>query len=133
MFTKKVQVILASFFQPENHGPGRKISIAAGKPKDTQCEQAFPPLSPDQLYWDYMKNKKDPEAGRIFAENYQQLLDAFKEDVLQEAKENNISIFEVLPFEDGDTLLSWEHKGHMTYRRMVAACLKDLGYDVIEN
>ena len=133
MFTKKVQIVLASFFQPENHGPGRKISIAPGKPRDAQCDSLFEMISPGDLYFEYMKNKKDPDAGKIFVEGYEKILADFKEDVLNEAKENNISIFEVLPFEDGDTLLSWEHKGHMSFRRMAATCLKDLGYDVIEN
>jgi hypothetical protein len=40
-------------------------------------------------------------------------------------------IFELLPFNDGDTLLSWEREGHTSYRPLVADCLKKLGYKVI--
>jgi len=137
MFTdnKKVQVVLASYFQSENHGPGRKISISPSKPKeiDYDCDFIFEALSPGQLYWDYMKNKREATAGDVFVSGFQSQLNDFKQEVLDEVKTSGKSVFEVLPFENGDTLLSWENKGNMSYRRMVCECLTELGYEVIEN
>jgi hypothetical protein len=146
-------IVLASYFEPENHGTGRKIGISPGKkPKqeqiDQRCEEkgvepysiddcaaVFRPISPGDYYWDYMRDKKSDykEAGRIFRESYSKQLDEFAEGVREKADKEGKDVFEILPFKDGDTLLSWEHKGHMSYRTMLADTLRDLGYDVEEN
>jgi hypothetical protein len=129
------KLVLASYFQPENHGAGRKIGITPGKPKDIECDTKFDPISPEQLYWDYMKYKKeDPVmAGKAFDRSYREKLDEFTADVQKTATEENKTVFDVLPFQDGDTLLSWENKGNMTFRKITAEYLRKLGYEVEEN
>jgi len=142
-------IVLASYFEPEHHGDGRKIGVSPGKPKPSQIDQAcedkgvesyecdslFKPLSPGDFYWDYMRDKKlnYKEAGRTFRESYSKQLDKFAEGVREKADKEGKDVLEVLPFKDGDTLLSWERNGHMSYRTMLADTLRDLGYDVEEN
>jgi hypothetical protein len=50
-----------------------------------------------------------------------------------EAESQNKTVQEILPFKDGDTLLSWELKGNLSYRSSVANTLRELGYEVEEN
>lgn len=130
-----MKIVTASFFQEENHGPGRKIGISPGKPNDVECDTVFYPLSPGQLYWDYHKQKKagNEDAGENFVNGYKEQLDNFVHSVKKEAQETGKTVFEVLPFQDGDTLLSWENKGHLTYRAHAAEALRELGYEVEEN
>jgi hypothetical protein len=130
-----MKLVLASYFQPENHGPGRKIGISPSKPKEIECELKFDPLSPEQLYWDYHKYKKDdPDmAGKAFNKAFREKLDGFFETVQKDSAAQNKSVFELLPFQEGDTLLSFEHKGHLTYRSIVAEYLRKVGYEVEEN
>ena len=132
-----MQIVLASYFEEDNHGSGRKIGVSPGKPQnlDYDCESVFEPFSPGDLYWDYHKNKKEDyeQAGQIFSEGYRAKLDAFVESAQAKADEEGVSVLEVLPFKDGDTLLSWEKKGNTSYRAMLADYLRELGYDVEEN
>ena len=123
-----MKIVLASYFEPENHGPGRKIGITSGKPRDVECDFKFEPLDPGDLYWDY---KNGTISGEQFVEGYNQKMRSFVDEVKAEAEDGNV--FEVLPFEEGDTLMSWEHSGHLTFRRITAEYLRELGYDVVEN
>lgn len=126
---------MASYFQEDHHGSGRKIGISPGKPENAcECEFRFPPLDPGQIYWDYHKYKKDdPEmAGQAFVEAYRKQCEEFVAGVKKNADEEGKSVQEILPFQDGDTLLSWELKGNMTYRAIAAEYLRELGYDVEE-
>jgi len=130
------KLVLASFFETEKWGPGRSIGISPGKPKEAkECDLKFDALSPGDLYWDYHKYKKDdPEiAGKAFEKAFRAQLDTFVKEVNAEAEKQNKSVFDILPFKDGDTLLSWEKGGHMTYRVIVAEYLRKLGYEVEEN
>lgn len=131
-----MKLVLASYFQPENHGPGRKIGVSPGKPKEspTECDVVFQSFVPEG-YWDYHKAKKtDPkEAGVKFVTSYEDQLSKFVESVNEEAKKEGKSPLEILPFKDGDTLLSWENKGNMSYRGILARFLRDLGYEVEES
>lgn len=132
-----MRLVLASFFQPEFHGPGRKIGVAPTKPNNVDdCDLVFAPLSPDaDEYYAYHDTKKlDPkQAGEKFVGAYKQRLDEFKRGVKEAAIEQDKPVEELLPFKEGDTLLSWEHRGHLSYRSLLAECLRDLGYEVIEN
>ena len=131
-----MKLVTASYFQEENWGPGKKIGISPGKPKDIPCDLKFDPLNPGDLYWSYMKAKKgdDPKAaGEAFVQGYSEQLKTFVEEVKKEAAAKNITPQEVLPLADGDTLLSWEAKGHMSFRGLAAEALRELGYDVEEN
>lgn len=128
-----MKLVLASYFQPENHGPGRKIGVSPGKPRDVECDVVFTPFVPNN-YWEYHSNKKtDPDAGRKFVEGYNAQLESFVKEVKSEAESLGKSVQELLPFEDGCSLLSWEKKGNLSYRGILAKYLTQLGYEVEEN
>lgn len=148
-------IVLAGYFQPENHGPGRKIGISTGKPRNLyekgyECDLVMDSLAPNgDDYWAYQDAKKqakkveatdNEEAARImrdaadaFVSSYKNKLDSLKETVLEMATNENKTPQEVLPLQDGDTLLSWENAGHTSYRTILAEYLRELGYDVEEN
>lgn len=132
-----MKIVLASYFQEENHGSGRKIGISPKKPTSedaVECQFRFDPLDPGVLYWDYHKYKKDdPEAaGEAFVAGYRKQCADFVADV--KAKQaNGQNIEDILPFKDGDTLLTWERKGNTSYRAIAAEYLRELGYEVEEN
>ena len=141
-----MKIFLCSFWEPEVHGPGRKIGISPSKPKNLAEEVGYDCtihhefLSPEEVYWEYFKAKKaadgDPElvkvAGDNFVAGYKTRLDEFKNNVLKQAKDTGQSIHELIGFEEGDTLLSWERGGHTSFRTHAAECLRELGYDVQE-
>lgn len=131
-----IRLVLASFFQEEFHGPGRKIGIVPSKPAViADCYLVARWLSPEGLYWEYHNNKKagNEKAGEIFTAAYKEKLDSLVQEIKEEAEKTNKSVFDVLPFMDGDTLLSWEKKENISYRPIVAEYLRQLGYEVIEN
>lgn len=123
-----MRLVMASYFEPENHGEGRKIGITSGKPRNVEVDFRFDSFDPGELYWDYKNKKIDSDT---FVSEYKRKMAEFVSDVRETAKAEGKSVEEVLPFEDGDTLLSWEHSGHTSFREFVAAALVELGYDVI--
>jgi len=129
-----MKLVLASYFQPDNHGTGRKLGISPSKPDSVESDGVFEPLSPGQLYWDYHyeKNFKAEEAGETFVTKFTEQCNSFVKDVIKQAESSGKTPQELLPFSDGDTLLSWELEGHLTYRRIVANALRELGYEVEE-
>ncbi len=136
-----MKLVLASYFQPEFHGPGKKIGISPGKPNNLMgqyrydCESVFEPFTPSaDVYWEYQKKKRvDPEgAGKAFRDAYRDKLESVIKKAKEIAEASNCELLEVVPFEDGDTLLTWEHKGHTTYRTMLAEYLREIGYEVEE-
>lgn len=142
-------LVLASYFEPEYHGTGRRIGISPGKPRQEQIDEAcekkgldsysgdaqFLKFSPGELYWDYHKMRKsgDDNAGAVFRDKYQKQLEAFFEQLKKDAETQGKEPIELLPFQDGDTLLTWERKGNLSYRTMLAEYLREVGYDVEEN
>ncbi len=131
-----MKIILASYFQPEYHGTGRKIGISVGKkPHNVECDFVFPQFAPEpESYWAYHQNKHtDPDAGVKFVEAYEARLEAFCAEVEADAKEENKTPIEILPFRNQDSLLSWEKQGSLTYRTHLAKYLERLGYEVEEN
>lgn len=141
-----MKIYTASFWEPEVHGPGRKIGISPSKPNNLQdecgydCEICHDWLSPADVYWDYHKAKKaadgDDElmkkAGEDFVSGYKQRLQDFKKALAAEAEKTGLTIQQLVGFEEGDTLLSWERGGHTTYRTHAAEFLRELGYEVEE-
>lgn len=141
-----MKIYTASFWEPEVHGPGRKICIAPSAPKNLkdeagyECDFGHDYLSPEDVYWDYHKAKKaadgDAEllqkAGEDFVEGYKARLALFKEALDDDVKNTGKTMEELIGFEDGDTLLSWERGGHTTYRTHAAEFLRELGYEVEE-
>lgn len=133
-----MKIILASYFEPENHGTGRKIGISPGKPKNLsyECELVYEALAPDdEIYWNYQKNKKinANKAAEYLTKEYNKKLSDLVEHVRTEAKKQKVSNNDILKLEEEDTLLSWESKGHTSYREILASYLEDLGYEIIKN
>ena len=62
-----MKIFLASFWEPEAHGPGRKIGISPSKPKNLadecgyDCTLCHDWLSPEDVYWDYFKADQIPD------------------------------------------------------------------------
>jgi len=140
-----MKIVLASYWEPENHGPGRKIGISPSKPRNLQeergydCDLTYPDLSPGQLYWDYFSAKKAAsndeelkEAGKVFVSGFVTYLEELKQEILAAVESHNTTVFKLMGLQDGDTLLSWEKEGHLTYRMHVANFLRELGYEVDE-
>lgn len=132
-----MKLVLASYFEPQYHGEGRKIGISPGKPSNLafECNILFDYFSPGDLYWNYQKTKNIDyeEAGKVFVSGYREQLDTFFAELKESAKEENKTIQELLPFSEGDTLLSWEKKSSTSYRAILAEYLREAGYDVEEN
>lgn len=128
-----MKLYLASFFEPENHSKdGRKVSVATNVPNGVKVNSRFDlfvPLGMDEYY----KNRYiDPKnAGDNFVFSYQNQLNDLYVSLKNDSKIEKKSIQELLPFEEGDTLLSWEKSGNMSYRKMLAEFLVKLGYEVI--
>lgn len=129
---RKIKIYLASHKEPENHGYGRKISISRSKPKGSGLE--FLPFCPSlKISNEYIvKKASDPnEAAYYFNNSYANQLDLLKKDVYTQCKQTGLLPKDILPFKDGDTLLSWERFMFSNYRHHVAEFLLEMGYEVI--
>lgn len=145
-----MKIYLASYFEPDNHGSGKHIGISPGNPPkkeaiDKACEDAGYPtydcdlcyenLSPGDAYWEFHKEKSgDYEAaGKKFEKSYKEKLEAFFKSAAEAASAQGKSVTDILPFSDGDNLLSWEKSGNITYRDVLVPFLKEAGYEVEDN
>lgn len=130
------KIYLASFLQPENFGPGRVIGIIntnGGKPK-TKVAGIFEPFTPPiELIESYNKMRTEDPAGasKMFISKYQEQLDQFLESATKTAQESSESLSEILPFEDGDTLASWERAEMTNFRKLLAPYLEKMGFEVV--
>jgi hypothetical protein len=145
-----MKIYFASYFDPDTHGPGRKIGMSAGCPKNLKDEFGYEctmksPMSPGDEYWDYMKTKKasaDLEdedkqkafeaASALFTEAYNKRLADWVLAVQEAATARNKTVQEVIELQDGDTLLTWERSGHLSYRPIAMKVLETLGYECEE-
>ena len=135
-----MKLVLASYWEPEKHGPGRKIGISPSKPRNLEeecgyeCELVYEALSPENIYYEYHENKKEgrEDAGEIFVAKYTAKLSQLVDQMQKEANDSGKDVNDILGFEDGDTLLSWERGGNLTYRTHTAKALRELGYEVEE-
>lgn len=128
-----IKLYLSSYWEKKNHGTGKLIGIAWTKPEDVSSDGFFPEFIPKKEFQDLYKKDKisnPTEAAAKFINRYSQQLDDFVEELNKLAEEKNISVQELLPFEDSDTLASWEREGYTSYRPILAATLKNLGYEV---
>lgn len=119
-----MKIYLASYLQPQNHGPGRKIAIASSKPDDLKVS-AFVPFIPDEsaiVKYNVIKKTDQKAAAEYFQSYYENKLNEFFE---------KIESLKQLPFQDGDTLLSWERAEYTSYRPTLAKFLEKAGYEVI--
>lgn len=121
----------------QNFGPGEVISIVhGGKPRDIKVDSIFKPFAPPrELVEKYNQIKaSDPQnAAKIFNDTYTQQLKDFFEDVKNEADSQGVLIQDLLPFNDGDTLCSWERSAYTHYRKTLAPFLTEMGYQVVSN
>lgn len=127
-----MKLYLASFFQAENHGPGKLISVSLNKPK-VKTDGLFEDFAPSVKISDAYRKEQlvdQVKAGKNFVESYEGQLEAFVAKVQALAKENDLTAMEVLPFQDGDTLASWEREGYTNYRKTLSKYLEKLGYKV---
>ena len=122
--------------EPENHGPGRKIAISDTKPNKMEVDAAFTFfMPPKKLFNEYREKQLEGQSGASehFTSGYTEQLEGFFKDAKKNADKASVEVTDMLPFQDGDTLLTWEKKGNTSYRAMLADYLRDLGYEVEEN
>jgi hypothetical protein len=132
-----MRLFLASLLEPENFGPGRVISIATGKkPENINVNIKFDELIPDKKivnkYYSTSRKKAKAASGS-FIEDFTAQLSSFKNEVLALAKDQDKKPTDILPFKEGDTLVSWERKAFTNYRVLIAPILTELGFDVVIN
>jgi hypothetical protein len=130
-----MKIHLASFFQTENHGSGRKIAIAPKSDNFSfKVDAAWVSVIPSQEIYDKYRELQlsdQKEAANYFVFYYNKQLEDFFEEVKSDAAKDNKDIFDLLPIKDEDTLLSWEREEFTNYRKILAEHLKDIGVDVI--
>lgn len=132
-----MKLYLASFLEPENFGPGRVIGIVNGnKPDHVKCDFQFKHLTPRQELTDTYNHMAvhDPKnAGKQFVTDFTDQLDEFCKEAMKAAEDEGKDVKELLPFEDGDTLASWERANFTNYRSLITPFLEKLGYEVVTN
>lgn len=129
-----ITIYLASFLEPENFGPGDVIGICRSSPPEKfQTVGVFEEFAPSlELLETYQKNKfADKSSGALFQTGFETQLEAFVQSLEKQALDEEIDIKEILPFEDGDTLCSWERSNYSNYRAALIPFLERLGYKVI--
>lgn len=131
---RKMKLYLASFLQPWNFGPGKIIGICSGKrPNHLDVDFQFKPFIPTkEILNQYYETKSvDAEkAGKEFGQAYLAQLEACKSELEEEAKKLGKTIPDLLEFQDGDTLASWERAEFSNYRRTLGEVLEKMGYEV---
>ena len=129
-----MKIYLASYTQPDNHGPGRKIAISSTKPDELTVDGVFDHVMPSNETLQSYKDKQlvdQKQASDFFVETYEGQLKKFFKEVEKSAQTEGTSVVEQLPLRSGDTLLSWEREGYTSYRPILARFLEEVGYDVV--
>lgn len=129
-----MKIYFASFLEPENCGPGKKYAISHSKPDNFEVDGKVSYLTPteDSLENYKIKQLEDQKtAADFFNKAFYERLKAVLIKLKSQAKAENKTEMELLPFKNGDTLLSWEREGNSNYRGTVAGLLKKIGYEVI--
>ncbi len=129
-----MKIYLASFQEPHNFGPGKLISLAYARPQYINTVGVFEPLAPPvDLIKSYndLREKNDPSAATSFIAAYKNQLETFASKIKFIAREKKKNTKDLLFFEDGDSLLSWERENFSNFRYLVKPVLEDLGYEVV--
>jgi hypothetical protein len=130
--------------EPENFGPGKVYAIARSKPEELVVAGLYSHLTPNEEYIStYKKMQLDYDqdipdtvsaaqklASEYFNTAFYEQCKLFLIELNKAAKNENKKMIDLLPFEDGDTLVSWERFGNSNYRGMVGGLLKKIGYEV---
>lgn len=134
-----MKIYFASYLESENCGPGKKYAISFNPPPDNfHVDGLVRYLIPTEeisnnyyqmIYPDDIDSQK--KASDYFNKAFLEQLRATFLELVKSAKELGKTEIELLPFQDGDTLLSWERYGNSNYRGTVAKLLKKIGYEVI--
>ena len=80
-----------------------------------------------------MYESSPTDASKFFEDTYSLQLNSFHKDLLQQVKTSKKNIQDLLPFQEGDTLASWERSKNSHYRNKVAKFLETLGYEISNN
>lgn len=129
-----ITLYLTSFLEPENFGPGDLIGICRSSPPEKfKTVGVFEEFTPSlDLLNTYQQNKfADKNSGAQFQAGFEAQLEKFVKELEQQALEEGIDVKEILPFEDGDTLVSWERSNYSNYRATLIPFLERLGYRVV--
>lgn len=129
-----MKIYLASFHETHNHGPGRKIAITDSKPNNIEIKTAYPPWIPAQAWVEGYQAKLvegQEKASQWFIEKYSEQLDEFFQNVQKKADATGKTVIDILPFQEGDTLLFWEREGYRSCRTVLAQFLVNIGYEII--
>ncbi len=129
-----IKLYLAAYRQTENHGPGKKIALTTSKPDELKVDGAFQPfIPPPELIQSYLDLQLEDQnkASEFFVSAFKKQIKNFLFQAQEDAKKNNISILELLPFKDGDTLLTWERYGNRSIRPLLAELLEEVGYEIV--
>ncbi len=131
--------------EPDNFGSGKVYAITRTKPPELIVAGLYSHLTPKNEYIETYKkmqldyseqtpealNEAQKKASVYFNTAFYGQLKSFLMDLNKAAKEENKTMMELLPFEDGDTLVSWEKFEYTNYRGSVAGVLRKIGYEVI--
>ncbi len=135
-----MKLFLASFMERDNFGPGKIVAIidpeGNDKPADLECDSFFKPFTPSaDLVDKYNGMRGDDPAGAadMFVSTYRKQLEDFAKEAAADAKASGVTVQELLPFSDGDTLASWERGTYTNYRKILAPVLEKMGYVVSLN
>ncbi len=129
-----MKIYLASFLQPENFGPGRKIAIATNKPDNIYVNGAWSQVIPKSEILDRYRElqlQDQSDAADYFKFEYNKQLETFFKEAKEDAEKQGVDVLSLLPLKDGDTLLSWERAENTNYRRILNEHLAKLNVDVI--
>jgi len=132
-----MKLYLASFLQNEFFGPGRIFGIVNGpKPLNIDVNLQYKPFIPPLALINKYNQlaAEDPKtAGEYFVSQYQLQLTAFIKELREAAALEKVDPKSLLPFQDGDTLCSWERNYRHNYRKVLAPFLEELGFEVVLN
>lgn len=130
--------------EPDNFGPGKIYAIARSKPNELVVDGLYAHLTPKdefnikyrELQLDYDQDipetvaEAQKKASDYFNGVFYNQCKLFLIELNKAAKLENKKMMDLLPFEDGDTLVSWERFGNTNYRAMVGGVLSKIGYEV---
>lgn len=126
----------ASFFEPENFGPGRLVSIAIDMPEHFFHQYADRGVAENDIFQPTWNIVSSFRAGNMTMDQYKRAYYGLLQERLPcfydlEYGRLGEKAYEALWLEDGDTLLCWEKWGQFCHRILVAELLERNGIQVV--